>query len=132
MPSTFIDLRVPEKFFCFRLIERWQKQDFIAYGDPSILYTGAGRPANGRRRNTADHDEGGMGSVPHPDQELTRIDPAEVGGGSVVGFEVIPQTVLLGSVGCFDPVDGPVLRVGDGSDQVGEGGEGHRSRLLVN
>jgi hypothetical protein len=72
------------------------------------------------------------GSVPHPDQELPSIDPAEVGGGSVVGFEVIPQTVLLSSVGCFDPVDGPVLRVGDGSDQVGEGGEGHRVGSLVN
>jgi len=70
----------------------------------------------------------GQGSIPQPHQELPSIDPAEVGGGAVVGAEVIPQTMLLRGVGSFDPVDGPVLRVGDGSDLIGEG---HGSFALV-
>jgi len=40
----------------------------------------------------------GGGSIPQPHQELPSIDPTEVGGGAVVGAEVIPQPVLLRSV----------------------------------
>jgi len=64
---------------------------------------------------------GGGGSIPQPHQELPSIDPAEVGGGAVVGAEVIPQTMLLRSVCRLVPMNGPVLRVGDGSDLIGEG-----------
>jgi len=70
----------------------------------------------------------GRGSIPQPHQKLPSIDPAEVGGGAVVGAEVIPQPVLLRSVCRLVPVDGPVLRVGDGGDLIGEG---HGSFALV-
>jgi len=63
----------------------------------------------------------GWGSIPQPLQEFASIDPAEGSGRPVVGAEVIPETMLFGSVCRFDPVDGPVLRIGDGVDQFREG-----------
>ena len=50
-----------------------------------------------------------MGSVPHPDQKLTGIHTAEGRGGSVVGPEVIEQTVLLCGIGGINPPDLPVV-----------------------
>jgi len=49
--------------------------------------------------------------------------PTEVGGGAVVGAEVIPQPVLLRSVCRLVPMNGPVVGVGDGGDLIGEGHE---------
>jgi len=69
------------------------------------------------------------GSVPQPLQELPSVNPAEGSGRPIVGAEVIPQTVDLGSVGSLNPEDGPVVGVGDGGDLSGEAGVGHRGCL---
>ena len=70
----------------------------------------------------------GQGSIPQPHQKLPSIDPAEGGGGPVVGAEVIPESVVLRCLAGGGPADRPVAGVGAGFDQVGEGGVGHGVR----
>jgi len=100
--------------------------DFINGPAPSPPYNplSAAPPPRGRGGDTADsRTHGRGGSIPQPHQELPSIDPTEVGGGAVVGAEVIPQPVLLRSVCRLVPMNGPVVGVGDGGDLIGEGHE---------
>ena len=72
------------------------------------------------------HESERGGSVPQPGEELTSVDRTEAGGGSVVGAEVVPQSVILCCLAGGAPADRPVAGIGAGFQQFGEGGEGHQ------
>ena len=69
---------------------------------------------------------GCRGSIPQPLQKLTRVNPAEGGGLTVVGAEVIPETVLLCCLAGSGPADGAIVGVGAVPEDLGEGGRAHR------
>jgi len=63
----------------------------------------------------------GRESIPQPHQKFARIDPAEFGGGAIVGAEVIPQTVLLSSLAGGAPEDRAIV-VGAVPEDLSESG----------